>query len=66
MLAPVRCASARVRTGYIRLGCLYCQFSEVKPDRRILGWLEAGSTASLSLNLDVVHGNEPGRLAQLA
>ncbi|OOG56316.1 phospholipase [Rhodanobacter sp. C03] len=59
MLAPANFGSALAQLGKGVLGRLKSWFDGVQPGQRILDWLELGSTESLSLNLDHIHGADP-------
>ncbi|HET6554318.1 MAG TPA: phospholipase [Dyella sp.] len=59
MLAPANFGSALAQLGKSVLGRLRSWFDGVEPGQRILDWLELGSTESLSLNLDHIHGDDP-------
>jgi hypothetical protein len=59
MLAPANFGSALALLGKSTLGRLKAWFAGVEPGQRILDWLELGSAASLSLNLDHIHGADP-------
>lgn len=64
MLAPANFGSALARLGKGTLGRLKAWFNGVEPGQRILDWLELGSAASLSLNLDHIHGADPAAKGQ--
>ncbi|MEI7038046.1 phospholipase [Fulvimonas yonginensis] len=64
MLAPANFGSALAKLGKGTLGRLKAWFDGVEPGRRILDWLELGSAASLSLNLDHIHGTDPAAHGQ--
>lgn len=64
MLAPANFGSALAQLGKGLLGRLKAWFGGVDPGQRILDWLELGSTGSLSLNLDHIHGNDPSDAGQ--
>lgn len=59
MLAPANFGSALAQLGKGVLGRLKAWFNGVEPGQRILDWLELGSAASLSLNLDRIHSADP-------
>ena len=59
MLAPANFGSALAQLGKSVFGRLKSWFSGVEPGQRILDWLELGSPASLSLNLDYIHSEDP-------
>ncbi|HZX72379.1 MAG TPA: phospholipase [Rhodanobacter sp.] len=59
MLAPANYGSALAQLGKGVFGRLKSWFSGVAPGQRILDWLELGSAASLSLNLDYIHSDDP-------
>ncbi|TBR39075.1 MULTISPECIES: phospholipase [Dyella] len=59
MLAPANFGSALAQLGKNFLGRANAWFNGVDPGKRILDWLELGSSASLSLNIDHIHGNDP-------
>ncbi len=59
MLAPANFGSALAQLGKGVIGRLKAWFDGVEPGQRILDWLELGSAASLSLNLDRIHGADP-------
>ena len=59
MLAPANFGSALAQLGKGVLGRIKAWFDGVEPGQRILDWLELGSAASLSLNLDRIHGADP-------
>lgn len=59
MLAPANFGSALAQLGKGVFGRLKSWFSGVEPGQRILDWLELGSAASLSLNLDYIHSADP-------
>jgi hypothetical protein len=59
MLAPANFGSALAQLGKGVLGRLKAWAGGVEPGQRILDWLEMGSTESLSLNLDHIHGDDP-------
>jgi len=56
MLAPANFGSALAQLGKGVLGRLKAWAGGVEPGQRILDWLELGSSESLSLNLDHIHG----------
>ncbi|NUR21700.1 phospholipase [Frateuria sp.] len=64
MLAPANFGSALAKLGKGALGRLKAWWNGVEPGQRILDWLELGSAASLSLNLDHIHGNDPASRGQ--
>ncbi|MDW2981572.1 phospholipase [Rhodanobacter sp. KK11] len=64
MLAPANFGSALAQLGKGLLGRLKAWFGGVEPGQRILDWLELGSAASLSLNLDYIHGDDPAQRGQ--
>ena len=64
MLAPANFGSALAQLGKGLLGRLKAWFGGVEPGQRILDWLELGSAASLSLNLDYIHGDDPVKRGQ--
>jgi hypothetical protein len=64
MLAPANFGSALAKLGKGTLGRLKAWFNGVEPGERILDWLELGSAASLSLNLDHIHGSDPAARGQ--
>src|SRR6185312_10059813 len=51
--------SALAQLGKSVFSRLKSWFSGVEPGQRILDWLELGSPASLSLNLDYIHSEDP-------
>ncbi|WP_431636839.1 phospholipase [Dyella sp. KULCS107] len=59
MLAPANFGSALAQLGKGVIGRLKAWFDGVEPGQRILDWLELGSAASISLNLDRIHGGDP-------
>ncbi|MEO8986648.1 MAG: phospholipase [Rhodanobacter sp.] len=59
MLAPANFGSALAQLGKSVIGRLKSWFSGVEPGQRILDWLELGSAASLALNLDYIHSDDP-------
>ncbi len=59
MLAPANFGSALAQLGKSVIGRLKAWFSGVEPGQRILDWLELGSAASLALNLDYIHSEDP-------
>ncbi len=59
MLAPANFGSALAQLGKSAIGRLKAWFSGVEPGQRILDWLELGSAASLTLNLDYIHSEDP-------
>ena len=59
MLAPANFGSALAQLGKSVFGRLKSWFSGVEPGQRILDWLELGSAASLTLNLDYIHSDDP-------
>jgi len=59
MLAPANFGSALAQLGKSVFSRLKSWFSGVEPGQRILDWLELGSAASLSLNLDYIHSEDP-------
>ena len=59
MLAPANYGSALAQLGKSMFGRLKAWFSAVEPGQRILDWLELGSAASLTLNLDYIHSDDP-------
>jgi hypothetical protein len=61
MLAPANFGSALAQLGKGVLGKLRAWNDGVEPGQRILDWLELGSTESLSLNLDYIHGDDPAQ-----
>jgi hypothetical protein len=61
MLAPANFGSALAQLGKGVLGRLQAWSGGVEPGQRILDWLELGSSESLSLNLDHIHGDDPSR-----
>lgn len=64
MLAPANFGSALAQLGKGVLGKLKAWAGGVEPGQRILDWLELGSSESLSLNLDHIHGNDPAERGQ--
>ncbi len=64
MLAPANFGSALALLGKSTLGRLKAWFAGVEPGQRILDWLTLGSAASLSLNLDRIHGTDPATLGR--
>ncbi len=64
MLAPANFGSALAQLGKSTLGRIKAWFAGVDPGQRILDWLELGSAASLSLNLDHIHGDDPAQRGQ--
>jgi len=64
MLAPANFGSALAQLGKGVLGKLKAWAGGVEPGQRILDWLELGSSESLSLNLDHIHGNDPADRGQ--
>lgn len=64
MLAPANFGSALARLGKSTLGRLKAWWNGVEPGQRILDWLSLGSAASLSLNLDHIHGADPATRGQ--
>ncbi|KRE99566.1 phospholipase [Frateuria sp. Soil773] len=66
MLAPANFGSALAQLGKGTLGKMKAWFDGVEPGQRILDWLELGSAASLSLNLDHIHGADPAASGQYA
>ncbi|OHC44749.1 MAG: phospholipase, partial [Rhodanobacter sp. RIFOXYA1_FULL_67_6] len=64
MLAPANFGSALAQLGKGLLGRLKAWFGGVEPGQRILDWLELGSAASLSLNLDYIHSDDPVKRGQ--
>ena len=64
MLAPANFGSALAQLGKDTLGKLKSWLGGIEPGQRILDWLELGSTESLSLNLDHIHGDDPATLGR--
>lgn len=64
MLAPANFGSALAQLGKSVLGRLKAWAGGVEPGQRILDWLELGSSESLSLNLDHIHGDDPAGRGQ--
>ncbi len=64
MLAPANFGSALAQLGKGVLGKLRAWWDGVEPGQRILDWLELGSSESLSLNLDHIHGDDPAARGQ--
>ncbi|HEY9131242.1 MAG TPA: phospholipase [Dyella sp.] len=64
MLAPANFGSALAQLGKSSVSRLQAWFQGIEPGRRILDWLELGSTESLSLNLDHIHGDDPADAGQ--
>ena len=64
MLAPANYGSALAQLGKGVLGKLKSWWNGVEPGQRILDWLALGSDASLSLNLDYIHGADPASAGQ--
>jgi hypothetical protein len=64
MLAPANYGSALAQLGKGALGKLKSWWNGVEPGQRILDWLALGSDASLSLNLDYIHGTDPTSAGQ--
>ncbi len=64
MLAPANFGSALAQLGKGALSRLKSWWSGMEPGQRILDWLELGSAASLSLNLDYIHGTDPTARSQ--
>ncbi|HXD36750.1 MAG TPA: phospholipase, partial [Rhodanobacter sp.] len=64
MLAPANYGSALAQLGKGTLGKLKSWWNGVEPGQRILDWLALGSDASLSLNLDYIHGTDPTSAGQ--
>ena len=64
MLAPANYGSALAQLGKSALGKLKSWWNGVEPGQRILDWLALGSDASLSLNLDYIHGTDPTSIGQ--
>jgi hypothetical protein len=58
MLAPANFGSALAQLGKSVLSRLHAWAGGVEPGQRILDWLELGSSESLSLNLDHIHGDD--------
>ncbi|HXD36311.1 MAG TPA: phospholipase [Rhodanobacter sp.] len=59
MLAPANFGSALAQLGKSALGRLKAWWHGMEPGQRLLDWMELGSAASLSLNLDTIHGHDP-------
>ena len=59
MLAPANFGSALAELGKSALGKLKAWLEGIEPGQRLLDWMELGSAASLSLNLDTIHGPDP-------
>ncbi len=66
MLAPANFGSALAQLGKSALGKLKAWWEGIEPGQRLLDWLELGSPASLSLNLDTIHGDDPAKRGQFA
>ncbi|WP_430390292.1 phospholipase [Dyella sp. 20L07] len=64
MLAPANFGSALAQLGKGVLGRLNAWANGVEPGQRILDWLELGSSESLSLDLDHIHGDDPAQKSQ--
>ncbi|SFS15167.1 hypothetical protein SAMN05216570_3229 [Dyella sp. OK004] len=64
MLAPANFGSALAQLGKGVLGRMRSWWNGVEPGQRILDWLEQGSAASLSLNIDHIHGADPADKGQ--
>ncbi|QNK01558.1 phospholipase [Dyella telluris] len=64
MLAPANFGSALAQLGKGVLGRLKAWAGGVEPGQRILDWLELGSSESLALNLDHIHGSDPAEREQ--
>ncbi len=59
MLAPANFGSALAPLGKGVLGKLKAWLHGIEPGQHLLDWMELGSAASLSLNLDTIHGTDP-------
>ncbi|MHA6203787.1 phospholipase [Dyella soli] len=64
MLAPANFGSALAQLGKSVLGKVRAWWNGVEPGQRILDWLELGSSESLSLNLDHIHGDDHAAAGQ--
>lgn len=64
MLAPANFGSALAQLGKGVLGRLRAWADGVEPGQRMLDWLELGSSESLSLNLDHIHGDDAAERGQ--
>ncbi|WP_266167914.1 phospholipase [Dyella subtropica] len=64
MLAPANFGSALAQIGKSVLGRMRSWWNGVEPGQRILDWLALGSAASLSLNIDHIHGGDPADKGQ--
>ncbi|CAM5273423.1 phospholipase [Rhodanobacter lindaniclasticus] len=64
MLAPANFGSALAQLGKGVLGKLKAWWHGVEPGQRLLDWMSLGSTASLALNLDTIHGTDPAAAGQ--
>lgn len=64
MLAPANFGSALAQLGKSMLGKASAWWNGVEPGKRILDWLELGSAASLSLNIDHIHGDDAATRGQ--